>query len=527
MADVATRVDDPGRRVSGRKTGTGGGMRRCPTCGNQYPADFKVCPKDTTPLEQVDGGDDDPLIGEVLAGSFCITGFLGAGGMGRVYEADHVRLPRRFAVKVMHESLALNSEAISRFEREAQAVARIENDHVVDVVDVIRARDGRPCIVTELLHGEELGDLIDRTGKLPLENAITICRQVCRGLAAAHAAGVVHRDLKPSNLFLAKRPDGAIHVKILDFGVAKMTDGSDLTRTGMVVGTPAYMAPEQARGSANVDERADVYAVGAVLYRLVTGFPPFTDDDPALTLTRLLTEDPPRPRDLVRTIPEGLELLIQRAMSRSPVDRPTSVTELDRQLAAFDEPRFADAPRSALPSQLDRVAVGSMETIAVSLSGEVEDAEDVSKRARRMRPAAMMMVAAAGLCFGSAVLAIGSGALRAIAERPSLTSTEVLLLGILSSLAMLVTVVGAIRALALRWRSLPAVERLANGLRAAVVTLLTSVGVLSLAWRGYFTLGEPLDKDLVPYFDVALVLAPTLLAATVFVRTLRKAGVTT
>src|SRR5262245_37581934 len=137
MSDVVTRLDDPNRRTSGGGTS---GWRRCPTCGAQYPGDFKVCPKDTTPLERIGAGDEDPIIGEVLAGSFCIVSLLGAGGMGRVYEAEHVRLPRRFAVKVMHESLALNAEAISRFEREAQAVARIETDHVVDVVDVIRTR---------------------------------------------------------------------------------------------------------------------------------------------------------------------------------------------------------------------------------------------------------------------------------------------------------------------------------------------------------------------------------------------------
>src|SRR5262249_11854376 len=144
------------------------------------------------------------------------------------------------------------------------------------------------AIVCELLEGEGLDELLDRKRKLPLATAITICRQVCRGLAAAHDAGVVHRDLKPSNLFLVEREGGGVHVKILDFGVAKVMDGTQLTRTGMVVGTPCFMAPEQARGSSDVDGRADIYAVGAVLYRMLTGVSPFPEDeDPATTLMRL------------------------------------------------------------------------------------------------------------------------------------------------------------------------------------------------------------------------------------------------
>src|SRR5882672_9455021 len=295
-------------------------LRRCPVCGASYPADFVVCPKDASTLER-EGGD--PLVGEVLAGTFCVTRLLAAGGMGRVYEAEHVRLPRRFAVKVMHEALAQHAEAMGRFEREAQAIARIVNEHVVDVVDLVRTRDGYPCLVAELLEGEELGNLLERTGKVPLATAITIARQLCRGLVAAHAVGVIHRDLKPSNLFLVKRVDGATQVKILDFGVAKVSDGADLTRTGMIVGTPAYMAPEQARGSAKVDERVDVYAVGAVVYRMLTGRPPFPEDEePARTVARLLAEDPKRPRDLDRDIPADVEFLIQRAITRSPGDRP-------------------------------------------------------------------------------------------------------------------------------------------------------------------------------------------------------------
>jgi Protein kinase domain len=163
---------EPARPVDSNRGQKGPPSRRCSTCGASYPVDFLVCPKDATSLEVKADGDADPLIGEVLAGSFCVTGVLGSGGMGRVYEAEHVRLPRRFAVKVMHGELAGHVEAMARFEREAQAVAQVVSEHVVEVVDVVRSRDGRPCIVTELLQGEELGALLDRSGKLPLPTTI-------------------------------------------------------------------------------------------------------------------------------------------------------------------------------------------------------------------------------------------------------------------------------------------------------------------------------------------------------------------
>ena len=148
-----------------------------PCAAPKYPADFLVCPKDATSLDPAEGANDDPLVGEVLAGTFRILELLGEGGMGRVYEAEHVRLPRRFAVKVMHESLVVLTEAMARFEREAQAAARIASEHVVEVVDVIRTRDGLPCLVAELLEGEDLSSLCERIGKLPASTAITIGRQ--------------------------------------------------------------------------------------------------------------------------------------------------------------------------------------------------------------------------------------------------------------------------------------------------------------------------------------------------------------
>lgn len=500
---------------------------RCPTCGAHYPPDFLVCPKDATTLERPAGADADPLIGEVLAGSYKIVELLGSGGMGRVYVAQHLRIPRRFAVKVMHDQLTSNAEAVARFEREAQAVARIANPHVIDIVDVVRVQ-GRAALVTELLEGEELGLLLERVGKLPLADAITICRQVCRGLAAAHAAQVVHRDLKPSNLFLVKRDDGSLHVKILDFGVAKLVGGTELTGTGMLLGTPAFMAPEQALGARDVDQRADLYALGAVLYQALTGQLPFPDDDPARTLTRLLTEDPRRPRDIVKTIPAGVEALIQNAMAREPAARPATALELDRLLSAFDDAgRVGRSERMPSLPQVGRAALQSMDTVAAPIPGEL--AEDATKRARRARPTAIFLAVVSSALAGIAVLTCAVVALRTILHVVSFNELQTILLAVLTVLATAFALLGSLRVLFTRWRSAPAIQRLGEGLRSAVLWYLVPLGLLALVARVYAALAvipytlPAARKEYLSFFDLALVIIPTLLGGVMMVLGLRRA----
>jgi len=495
--------------------------RRCPVCGAQYPPDFLVCPKDATSLAAAEMPEQDPLLGEVLAGSFRVMQVLGSGGMGRVYEAEHVRLPRRFAIKVMHENLSTVPEAIARFEREAQAAARIASEYVVDVVDVVRTRDGLPCLVAELLEGEDLSSLVERMKKLPVGVAMTICRQICRGLSAAHAVGVVHRDLKPSNVFLVHRPDDRIQIKILDFGVAKIADSRDLTRTGVVVGTPVYMAPEQGRGAANVDARADVYAVGAVLYRLLTGRAPFPDEEAHITIHRLLNEDPKRPRDLDRSIPEGVELIIQRAMARSPKDRPASALELEQELAAIDE-RVASVPTLAVRAQTGSGFVGHLNAADTEHSDPPPSFEAMS-RAKGARSAAFGLAFTVGIVAGAAVFVIAAAVVLLFSGRSNLTDMEKVLLGVIAGFCVLFATVGSLRALVSRWRSAWAVERLARGLRFALAALLSTTGMLAIGWRGYRFVGRAPPPSWLPVIEIALVLVPTLLGATAFVLTLRKA----
>ncbi len=219
--------------------------------------------------------------------------------MGRVYEARHTRISsKRFAIKMLHPEFARQPQVISRFQREAEAAAAVHSPHVVSVFDVHRTAEGRPFLVTEFLEGKELADYLSEAGKMQTGPAVRIVRQICKALAAAHAKGVVHRDMKPENVFLTG--DLATPAaKVIDFGISKVGDapGAALTQTGMIMGTPSYMAPEQARGE-RVDHRADIYAVGAILYCALTGSRPFDRSDPTATLTAVLTEDPPRPRSL-------------------------------------------------------------------------------------------------------------------------------------------------------------------------------------------------------------------------------------
>ncbi|MGH7328326.1 MAG: serine/threonine-protein kinase, partial [Polyangiaceae bacterium] len=282
---------------------------------------------------------------------------VGEGGMGRVYEAQHLRLGhRKVAIKVLHPEFSRDRDVVSRFQREAESASSITHPNVIQVFDVDTTADGRPFLVGEFLEGEELGDHLERVGKLDIGTAVNLARQVCRALGAAHERGVVHRDMKPENVFLtrsqAARPGGAlgeaVHIKVIDFGISKSGHGeTHLTRTGMIIGTPAFMAPEQARGD-KVDVRADVYATGALLYTMLTGKRPFDSDDPTATLTLVLTEDPKRPRELDPNIPEGLELVVQRAMAKNAADRYETMSELEAALAPFDAmPSLISAPSIA------------------------------------------------------------------------------------------------------------------------------------------------------------------------------------
>ena len=458
--------DEPARTTSS------GDRHRCNLCGNEYPPAFRVCPLDGSPLLAA-GSKDDAMIGAVLAGTFRVTKVLGEGGMGRLYEAEHVRLDRRYAVKVIHLDYAGREDLLARFDRESRAMSRVHSDHVVDVVDVLRTPDGRPCIAVELLEGRDLEAFLAERGKLPVREALPLFRQMCRGLAAAHAQGVVHRDLKPSNLFLASDPGGGITLKILDFGVAKLGDTDEkLTGTGAIVGTPAYMAPEQARGATDVDLRADVYAAGAVLYRMLTGKAPYDESSSGAILVRVLEETPPRPRSIEKSIPEGLEEVIEQAMAREASQRYASMDELEAAATAFDNAGgtvLIDASRASVAS--------------VATAGTPADAKAMTAKAKRLRPGAMGAAVAASLGVGLAVgisLALLVDGLR---EGAAIGSTELVLVSIGAAVAFAASLAAIGRSLRSHWRSAPMIREESDRLRLGLVTGLGTFGALELIAR--------------------------------------------
>ncbi|MES1207003.1 MAG: serine/threonine-protein kinase, partial [Pseudomonadota bacterium] len=224
---------------------------------------------------------DGSRVGEIVGGKYRIVRLLAKGGMGVVYEAQHTVVRRRFAIKFLRRELAERRDILTRFQREAEAAGALENENVTAAVDFGVAEDGTPYILMEYLVGESLAALMERQGRLPVARATDLVIQACAGVAAAHAAGIVHRDLKPHNLFVCRRHDGTDLLKVLDFGVAKLQvaeEASAATRTGMVLGTAAYMSPEQARGERMVDGKTDVYALGAILYEMLSRKRPHPGD---------------------------------------------------------------------------------------------------------------------------------------------------------------------------------------------------------------------------------------------------------
>jgi serine/threonine-protein kinase len=266
------------------------------------------------------------LRGQILEGKYRLTDPIGSGGMGFVYAAQHVRLGRRLAVKFLLPELAESPEALFRFQQEATAVGRIGSPHIVDVIDLGTTPQGAPFLVMEFLDGRPLSALLDETPVLPMPRIAHILCQTFDALETAHEQGIVHRDLKPENVFLLARGAWPDFVKLLDFGISKILgDGSFHTRTGALLGTPRYMAPEQATGSGAVDQRADLWSVGVILYRALTGRFPHPGTGVAEIVTAIVTTEPVAPRLVRPDLDPAIEALVLRALARNPAARfPTA-----------------------------------------------------------------------------------------------------------------------------------------------------------------------------------------------------------
>ncbi len=281
---------------------------------------------------------EDPRPGEVIADKYRIEALIGRGAMGCVYAARNLGTGKRVALKWLLAERQSDMDMIARFEREARAAGRIDHPNVVSVYDVGREGPSN-FLVMELLRGYSLYKLMQQ-GPLPVEAAIQILMPAMRGLEAAHDHRVIHRDIKPENLFICTRPDGSVRTtKVLDFGVSKMTDelreGLSVTHTGVIIGTPYYMSPEQIRGGQDIDHRIDIYAVGVMLYELIAGRPPFVAEHYSGLVVQIATGTPPDLQELCTEVPEELAAVIAKAMAREREDRYQDIASLGVALEPF------------------------------------------------------------------------------------------------------------------------------------------------------------------------------------------------
>jgi serine/threonine protein kinase len=293
------------------------------------------------------------MIGEVV-GSYRITGQIAVGGMGVVYKAEHLLIGKQAAVKVLRREFSTNRQVVDRFFNEARATTVIRHPGIVDIFDFDYHADGRAYIVMEYIEGETLKQRIQKRGILPLESAMRIVRSVAGAVGAAHAQGIIHRDLKPDNIFLVPDPEmpGGERIKVLDFGLAKLTEdqGASLdTQAGIVLGTPAYMAPEQCDGDGNIDARADQYALGCILYELLCGRPPFTSDSPMELFKAHRFQKPAPPRTIVPLIPAEVEHVILKLLSKS---RDQRFPDMDRVRIALDNSLQPEADMDTLTADV-------------------------------------------------------------------------------------------------------------------------------------------------------------------------------
>ncbi len=281
----------------------------------------------------------DPLLGTVVAERYKIVRKLGEGGMGIVYEGEHVLIKRRVAIKTLHAQYARNAEVVLRFQREALAATAIGNEHIIEATDMGRLPDGSVFLVLEYLDGQDLSKLLEKSPMLTLGRTMHIVAQMCEALQAAHDKGIVHRDLKPDNVYLIKRGSDPDFVKVLDFGISKFMDasqsGGSMTRTGAAVGTPYYMSPEQSRGDKNLDHRTDIYSIGVMLFQMLSGRLPFTADNFPGLMIQIALDAPPDLRTLRPDLSAELATLVTRTLSKVREDRPQTCLELGRLLAPF------------------------------------------------------------------------------------------------------------------------------------------------------------------------------------------------
>jgi serine/threonine-protein kinase len=433
-------------------------MVHCPRCLVTYADDLGACPADGEPLLPGDGANvDTDLPKGARVGEYEIEHKLGEGGFGAVYRALHPIIGKAAAIKVLNRQYSSNPEMVSRFIAEARAVNQIRNRNIVDIFAFGALADGRQYFVMELLDGSPLDAWLEQHGRMSLADASPIVRGVGRALVAAHAAGIVHRDLKPENIFVCKDgDDGGVHAKLIDFGIAKLLGdpvaNSHKTRTGAPMGTPYYMSPEQCRGR-NVDHRTDIYALGIVVFVMLTGQRPFDGEDVMDVLMKQISETPPRISSIVPDVPPEVDEAVLAMLEKDAEARPQTVaaalTALEAAFAATSGARVTGVsvrPPSSAPARAltpDERAMAEARTLNLAPAalgarggeqgersssasgGDPERAEGTS--AGTLSPAGSLPPTAssrslrtkyAPLAIAGAVLAIGLGAILARSSPP-------------------------------------------------------------------------------------------------------------
>jgi eukaryotic-like serine/threonine-protein kinase len=362
-------------------------------------------PRETFPSSGLQPLSQEPLqipfaVGDVIADKYEVVGLLGTGGMGYVISARHTELGEMMALKFLRPEALAHAELVERFSREARAAAKIRSEHVANVFDVGTLTDGTPFIVMEYLAGKDLADHLHHEGPLPISVAVEYVMQACEALAAAHAHGIVHRDIKPENLFLTQQAQGMHTIKVLDFGISKIAlprGKRDLVRTQMALGSPVYMSPEQIRRSDQVDARSDIWAIGCVLFELLTGVTAF-DEPSLLELSAAILERAPVPLQTLRPeASEELEEIVLRCLAKNPDDRYQNVAELAAALYPFG-PRRARISAERCYHMLKNAGIVQAEPMLASAFppsmsiGRITTASLKATGARTTTPAALDIV---------------------------------------------------------------------------------------------------------------------------------------
>jgi len=389
-------------------------VKICPVCSTEYPDDVKFCPNDGQTLRSAVPASD--LVGQVVADRYHVIKKLGEGGMGQVYLAEHVKMGRRSAIKVMNPSMVHDPDAVARFNREASNASRITHPNVCAIYDFGETPEGLIYLAMEFIEGEPLTDLLERDGALPVPRAVGIFTQVADALQAAHDLGIVHRDLKPDNIMLAQKK-GADQVKVVDFGIAKAVGGDEsgqkVTKTGLVVGTPEFMSPEQLSGD-KLDGRSDLYSLALVFYQMLAGQLPFEATTVQETMIKRLTDEPTklaesRP-DL--TFPAGLQAVLDTALTRTPAERYQTVAKFADDVASvtgIGRGATSGVPQTRAPAdsegktQLLDTSAGLTQRISATRAPALA----TPSRKRSMVPVAVGVVAV--LAAGGAWVALSGG----------------------------------------------------------------------------------------------------------------------